>query len=285
MDATDNKAFKKAMISENERRKMDFLDYICKEGRADLTEKLVKLRKNAIALKLVETDDNEIPVGTSKSGGYPDLPPTILYPTLSEYTVQWEFGPKKGKTEHYKESSMQLVTQLNLSETAEYDKDNLLPKTGMLYIFWSGELMLNDCKYCKYKFSGKNTNVYKVIYYDGDLSQLKRTAPPCPYYSKSFETVLKSYLIQPDYCKYDYYVEDEIDLYYNARDDFNVNNCSKLLGYQTGSMNVDEPAEGWTNLFEFNYHSGCIWGLNWFVNKKSLSERTFNDIYFTWDID
>ncbi|MDE5834849.1 MAG: DUF1963 domain-containing protein, partial [Ruminococcus sp.] len=104
-----------------------------------MADELKNYYRNAVILRCEETHD--IPTGSSKMGGFPDLPPEIEYPTMSEYTETWLLGDIKGKTEHYEKSAMQLVAQINLYELAESgaDVENLLPKTGMLYIFWNPE--------------------------------------------------------------------------------------------------------------------------------------------------
>lgn len=275
-------------LSGEERKKMDYLDYVCMAGREDLAEELKKNRKNVIALRFEKKADNDIPVGASKSGGYPDLPPDIPYPVLSEYTEKRLVGECKGETMHYAESAMQLVAQIKLADMVSYDRDDLLPKTGMLYIFWSGELDLESSSYCNYEFAGEHTAPYKVLYYDGDLSRLQRTPPPCPYYSK-YDEQLESYEISPDYCKYNYTskgLEDELEeLYYEIYDGFNVSGCSNLLGFGIGSMKTLRVAGDWVNLFDFDYHRGCLWGLFWSIEAKALADRDFSDVRFAFDLD
>ena len=270
---------------------MDYTEYVVKQGKGDCIEELIKVRKNVISLEFEKCDEENIPIGASKSGGYPDLPPSINIPTLCGYTEN-----RNNRLSHYKESAMQLVAQINLSEISKYDIDNKLPKHGMLYFFWSGEIMLSDSSYCSYSFEGDNRELFKIIYYDGDMSLLRRTKPECNYYSKYFEAPLESKRIVAKECKYMYDSSKLEDIFYDENDeeiagklyeayaDWEV--CgNKMLGYHTGSMNVSGPIKGYTNLFQFDYHVGCVWDIMWFISEEALSERNFNEVYMDYDMD
>ena len=201
---------------EEELVKTDYAEYVAKQGKGECVEELIKIRKNTIPLKFVACNEEQIPVGSSKSGGYPDLPPSIPFPTLCGYTIT---NNHNGSMEHYNESAMQLVAQINLSEIAEYDRDDKLPKQGMLYFFWSGEIIMEDTTYCKLELEGENSEVFKVIYYDGDMDELKRTKPEHEYYSRYFEGPLDSYKIELCESRYEYDKSKLEDIFYDKDDE------------------------------------------------------------------
>ncbi len=95
---------------------------------------LEALVRNSIRLWPTVAVDADIPIGTSKLGGKPDLPPDLAWP---EYHVPWKPRlwepalPKDGN------SSVPFVAQFNLEDLAQYDVDRVLPKTGMLYVFYN----------------------------------------------------------------------------------------------------------------------------------------------------
>lgn len=112
-------------------------------------EDLWALRRNSVRL-LLQPDQNLRP-GTSKLGGTPDLPPTVVWP-------------------EHNGVSMALLSQINLADVSPYDKDHLLPEKGMLYFF------------CDVSFEWKR-NVqlglgYKVIYHPGDNSTIRPAPVP-----------------------------------------------------------------------------------------------------------
>ena len=163
---------------------MDLIEFLIKEGHTDIAESIKDYRKNTIKMCMKDVE-NVIAKGTSKIGGFPDLPPEIPYPTMSGYSC------KRGDdTERYEKSAMQLVAQINLADIADLDIENKLPHTGILYFFWSGEI---DSIHQTNKWvesvadDPENSAYHKVIWYNGDLSNLKRTEPPVPYYSKYFK--------------------------------------------------------------------------------------------------
>lgn len=279
--------------AKEELTKMDYVEYVTQQGKGDCVEELMQIRKNTILLKFEECNEENIPVGTSKSGGYPDLPPSISIPTLCGYT---ETSLSDGSVTHYNESAMQLVAQINLQEMAEYDKDNKLPRQGMLYFFWSGRIKLETSSYYKIDFEGENRELFKVIYYDGDMSLLKRTKPTCEYSTTAcFDKVLDSYKIEAEKCTYMYDASKLEDIFYDEEDeeiaeqlyeDYEnwIIDDNKLLGYAAGSMNVSRPKDDTIHLFQFDYNQGFLWGVYWFISEQALADRNFDKVYMDFDL-
>lgn len=271
----------------------ELIEKLIADGYTEEAENLKKYYRNAVVLSVKDMPDGDIPVGASKMGGFPDLPPEIEYPTMTEYTEKRLRGANKGKTEHYKKSAMQLVAQINLYELAESgaDVENLLPKTGMLYIFWSGEIM----KPVSNKWSEivaeepDKTAIHKVIYWDGDMSELKRTEPPYPYYSKYFfNECFTEYTVAFDSdAEYSEDSVNEIDVLEEATDtdvyDFS-NGDDKLFGFPKGA-NKPDVDENTINLFQFDYQEGCLWKVYWLINKNDLKNLDFSKVLLDYDLD
>lgn len=236
--------------------------------------------RNAIILNFKESDG--IPTGTSKMGGFPDLPPEIEYPVMSGFTETWLIGRKKGNAEYYEKSAMQLVAQLNLYELAESgaDVENLLQKKGMLYIFWSGEILRelksNGCVKIETDEPDK-TATYRVIYWDGDMSTLKRTEPPYRYLNK----YLNPYS--------EFFAESAVDFSpCREREKDNINYIrDKLLGFPHGAVppHIDETE---VNLFQFDCYDiseGEIWTAYWIMKKSDLKNLDFSEVLLEFDHD
>lgn len=247
--------------------------------RKEVFQELDKVKKNAIIADFLECEQDDIPIGSSKSGGFPDLPPEIEYPTMSEITDDCSNPPKT-----YPESAMQLVAQINLSDVKHLDTDNLLPETGMLYFFWSGELWCND---------NKNDN-YKVIYYNGDLTKLRRTKPAVPYYSKYFEKPFESgkLIFSNDY-EYNIKGNEKLEQMEEIQETLEIAGCdefyysdSKLLGYANG-VNIPKYCynDEYINLFQYDYKEGCLWGIYFFISKTDLKNLNFDNVEFDCDMD
>lgn len=269
----------------------EFIDKLNSKGYTEMAEALKKYCRNAIDLFDKEYDGG-IPTGASKMGGFPDLPPEIEYPTMSGYTETWLKGQNKGTVEHYEKSAMQLVAQINLYELAESgdDLENLLPKTGMLYIFWSGEVL--ERKSDEYSEiiaeEPDNTAIHKVIYWDGDMSTLKRTEPPCPYYSKYFEECLPEKAVEFGWMgEIDEQAASDIDGLEEALEmeayDFSEN-CDKLLGFPKGG-NAPYIDENRVNLFQFDHQDGCLWAVYWLMSRDDLLRKDFSNVEIDYDCD
>ncbi|MDE5860816.1 MAG: DUF1963 domain-containing protein [Ruminococcus sp.] len=230
--------------------------------------------RNAIVLCDKEYMDKDIPIGASKMGGFPDLPPEIEYPTMSAHTETWA---SDGKTDFYEKSAMQLVAQINLYELAETgaDVENLLPEKGMLYIFWSGsnEYVEIHCD------EPAKKDIQKVIYWNGDMSTLRRTQPPCPYYSKYFENDIIKECFPERAVDFSEQMEcgddDDEDFY-----------ADKLFGFPYG---VNKPwiADDEVSLFQFDgcIFGGCVWYVYWIMKQKDLKNLNFSHIALECDMD
>lgn len=103
---------------------------------------------NSIQIKTSKPTE-KIPVGSSKFLGNPDVWEGFEWPATSEDGELFEIS---------------FICQINCAEIAPFDKDGLLPKTGMLYIFYDLDEMPG---------TPDNKNAARVIYYNGDLSALR----------------------------------------------------------------------------------------------------------------
>jgi len=86
-------------------------------GLERLASQVEQLVLPAIRIDVQPVDEDELPVGTSKIGGRPDLPPDIAWP-------EHEGRP------------LGFLAQFNLTEVAPYNVEYTLPSSGMLYFFY-----------------------------------------------------------------------------------------------------------------------------------------------------
>ena len=112
---------------------MEYVEKLIAAGRPDLAEQLRRTWRNAVMLCAKYTEGRkryyrggdagtlggEIPVGASKTGGYPDLPPEIPYPEMTGFARTYLKADPRWRVEIVPESSMQLLVQINLRELAE----------------------------------------------------------------------------------------------------------------------------------------------------------------------
>lgn len=115
------------------------------------------------AVEIITKENNKIEIGKSKIGGTPDLPDHIEWPK-------------------YEQHSMVFFAQINLSDLSTYHRDELLPKTGMIYFFSYFPEPENEFG-AAYDFI-RNRNTYETIYFDGDVKELKNTKFPSDLYSE-----------------------------------------------------------------------------------------------------
>src|SRR5258708_32608297 len=88
---------------------------IDQSGLGHVAERLKLFLKPAIRMESSPAPAHPLPVGASKLGGLPDLPPTLTWPS-------WKGGP------------MVFLVQIKLQEGAPYDLEQRLPACGFRYV-------------------------------------------------------------------------------------------------------------------------------------------------------
>lgn len=112
---------------------------------------ILNAAKKSVEIIKNNVEEEQIPLGSSKIGGLPDMP------------EDWEF-PK------YNNSSLSFLGQFNLKEVKPFDVENNLPSSGILYIFY-------DVVEQPWGFE-EDEGCFKVLYFDGDVTGLKRKEYP-----------------------------------------------------------------------------------------------------------
>ena len=280
---------------------MEFVDRLMEANRNDLAEELKRAWKNAIVfLRTNDSKERDIPVGASKVGGFPDLPPEIAFPVMTGFKRIWLQGAIQGKCEVFPASAMQLMAQINLRELAQSgaDMEHVLPKTGMLYFFNShfgydvfGESGGSNPYYKLEVDAPEHAEAAKVIYWDGDMSALRRTEPPLPYLDGIMPCLRETFAITFD-------SEDNYDK--ELLDDADCEEICELLGIEDNDlvplMNDKLLGVPWTvnppemrredvNLFQMGDNEGSIVSDFWAIHKDDLKNGNFSAARFWVDCD
>jgi len=145
----------------------EFTRRLEEHGLLDYKDELQVRTRSCIRLHLESKDEADLPIGTSKIGGRPDLPESIEWP----YETEREANPRDRYFNQELESKpllpLSFVAQLNLEEISRFDEENLLPRTGWLYFFYSAEQSV-------WGFDPRDSSGFKVLYFCGDRSDLRR---------------------------------------------------------------------------------------------------------------
>ena len=110
---------------------------------------------NSIRLKTSYVDE-KLPVGASKLFGAPDIFDGFEWPTIE---VDGE------------EYDLSFIGQINLAEATKFDKDGVLPKTGMLYFFYDLDEMPHDpsdANACRVIYHERDDDLHAISYVDED---------------------------------------------------------------------------------------------------------------------
>lgn len=128
------------------------LELIRHSGLPRIADEITHLLMSSIRMRLHTVQEETLAIGASKVGGLPDLPPETPWP-------EWKGTP------------LSFIAQIRLSDIATYDREGVLPHTGMLSFFCvdEGQLWTYD--------PGTNRGGY-VLYEQSDPSRLLRRPAP-----------------------------------------------------------------------------------------------------------
>ncbi|MBR3025442.1 MAG: DUF1963 domain-containing protein [Oscillospiraceae bacterium] len=271
--------------------KPEILERALCEAFPEVGMEMKKLRRNAIYFDEDESQNNNIPIGASKVGGFPDLPPDVEFPTITGYTYRKD----NGEIEIRDEIPMHLVFQINLSELSESgaDIDNLFPKTGMLYLFWSGE-MFEDFFKPNSQWNVKvddptKTAIHKIFWWDGDFSKLRRTVPALPYPDDDiFDDECTEYRIMfSNGNEYNHHECCDINGFNDLTENIEVEKAlckDKLLGVPDGA-NTPVFEKDDVQLCQLVYRVNDVWELYWIMKKDDLLNLNFENVRLEADWD
>jgi len=193
--------------------------------------------RNCIRLYLSQEDERDIPLGASKMGGRPDLPPSIAWPFETE-------RPPSDQDRLFNQNQVEkpllplsFIAQINVSEVSAMDEERLLPDAGMLYFFYAAEQDV-------WGFDPRDRSGFAVFYFDGDMSDLCRadfpeTIPAHAKYKPCSVSLRKEVSLKTaDYDPYQFLTREEQDLF--DRKIYKDGIINKLLGH---SDNIQDDME------------------------------------------
>jgi uncharacterized protein YwqG len=121
-------------------------------GLTRLTKDIDRLTRPSIRLRTIPIDEATLPVGASKLGGLPDLPPGRDWPV-------WQGLPQS------------FIAQIHLADTRPFDMQQVLPQSGMLWFFY-------DARQQTYGENPTDRGGWSVLFAADDSSKLQRTPAP-----------------------------------------------------------------------------------------------------------
>ncbi|TYR81687.1 DUF1963 domain-containing protein [Priestia megaterium] len=242
---------------------MSYIDELISEkGLESIKEEIKEALYTCIMMN--PTQEETVEVGSTKMGGYPDLPPNQPWPV-------------------YKEKYLNFISQWNLSEFNEKWKEELLlPSKGFLYFFYyddGEEAVWGDAD---------EKGGWRVLYYEGEKEALQQTKVDVPFVYPQCKVELTYELRLGDV----YIEQDEL---YEAFDELMLEINKDVPFHQIGgtpwSIQNDvleecqyyaEGGEEWILLFQVDSdpeNLNMMWGdvgmLYFCLPKQALLEKQF----------
>lgn len=163
--------------------KEDLSALIREVGLGGVEDRLMQAALPSLRLVLRPTDEDALPVGASKFGGAPDLPPGFEWPVWQGYPESDR--PRYPPGEFSRDDGpMCFLAQFRLADLAAYDLRGALPASGVLYFF---------CAIWKQALGAypEDRDCWKVVHYDGDPSKLTRRVSPPLFQGEPFYDIPK----------------------------------------------------------------------------------------------
>lgn len=224
------------------------------------------------ALHIATKRNDQLEIGSSKFGGYPDLPSEVVYPTYGE-----------GKKQTF-------LAQFQLSDLASFSVSSVLPSSGMLYFFHVENPTEDGYRELSWQCPWEG---WQVIYWDGDPTTLQPTIDDHHFaYPQAEIQLTERYSCDEDRL-YDE-MEDLPSHIWDEIEKIKENECigldHQLLGYPT----LQQPLYGEKDVKErilllqldSDSEVEMLWGdcgtLYFFTTPEDLQKRDFSKIFYEY---
>lgn len=234
--------------------------------------------QNSICLKIAGSTSCSL--CATRFGGVPDIPADFIWP---EYGAEGEKIP------------LHFLLQINCADLAALDKDDLLPKSGLLSFFYETEEQ-------PWGFEKEHAGSARVFWFE-DLAALKPAVLPCgtePFPALNVELKAEKSLPEWDDFALRYPGSGECDAFEEARVMLGVDipdESSKLLGWpdliqgsvyeECAAALKDSHAWDWKLLFQldtvtdgdFELMFGDSGRIYFCIREDDLEKKNFNNIW------
>jgi uncharacterized protein YwqG len=139
-----------------------------------VSETIRQLARPTVRLHATCVEEAALALGTSKFGGYPDLPDALSWP-VSLHTQKWFSRDVSA------EIALPFLAQLACSELKPYDVSGLLPDEGRLYFFYAGcqqATLYDDDGGAHREFMYDGSSLFRVLWWPDESTPLQRQTPP-----------------------------------------------------------------------------------------------------------
>ena len=277
-------------------------------GFNKLNKVIKALKKNEITITTTKAKGNCAIYG-SKFGGKPAVPTDFKWPYFESENFDGETASRP----------LSFLCQINLEEIHPYDKENLLPKTGLLLFFYEQDSQ-------RWGFDPEDEGCSRVYYFE-NVNELQLMDIPTDmkeeYRVKEYSLSFSAKLSYPCYEEFEIY--SDIDCDWDDYDervekegyDFD-SECHKLLGYASlvqGEMltecerttrglfcgdaesyrstskedkeAIEKAAPDWMLLFQmtsiqdddYELMFGDMGNLYFYIRKEDLKARNFHKVW------
>ncbi|MBQ9743874.1 MAG: DUF1963 domain-containing protein [Clostridia bacterium] len=273
-------------------------------GFNKLDKVLRALRRNEITVTAKKSEDNGV-IYRSKFGGMPALPVDFEWPRFESKNLEGESASRP----------LSFLCQINLAEIHPYDRENLLPETGLLLFFYEQDSQ-------RWGFGPEDEGCSRVYYFE-NVDKLKLTDIPEDlneeYRVKEYSLSFSANDSYPSYeeleihsdidCDWDDYDEAVMKKGYDIEYERHkllgyadliqgemLTECERISrglycgdaeSYRNTSQDIKKSASEWILLFQmmsiqdgdFELMLGDCGNIYFYIRKEELKQRNFNKVW------
>lgn len=202
-----------------------------------IKEKLESMGRNCIQLNIAERENYKL--GATRFGGQPDVPSNFIWPTFEGKIFDNIMITAK--------RPLAFLAQFNCEEISQYDKENLLPKHGLLSFFYELD---SQC----WGFDPTDKGCARVYWFE-DISKLSAAEFPVDMQDEFKLPMLQIKLSQKVSCPSweDFFQKlpsDEEDEAFNAA-------WEEIIGEESETLNGYSQLLGWPDVIQNTMYMDC----------------------------
>jgi uncharacterized protein YwqG len=153
----------------------DAIDIIRASPLSKYSDRLIAGLQECICIRTQRSagaiDTSSFPLGTSRIGGVPDLPPGFEWPTWIASKMEFDANLNVIEPRKREKTWLDLIAQIRLEDLPAFEQRSLLPPRGTLYFFY-------DVANQPWSVENGHRKGWRVVFSEVDPTHLLRTAHP-----------------------------------------------------------------------------------------------------------
>lgn len=154
--------------------RQELINEIHRYGLSEIEDAILGLAKPAVQIERTRVDEDTLPLGASKLGGNPDLPPEFEWPYWNDkpltFIAQFKLSEVANPQLPPPDPAQLTLWDMDIIPVVHRHTEDMLPSQGILYYFYAAEEIPLGA------YSEKDG--WRVVYLENEIQPLTRTLQP-----------------------------------------------------------------------------------------------------------